>query len=174
MCSGHKLYDIKRKKDLIENVSQKTRDDSNFVKFQSKIHSFIVNNNYEGLSKHLLLSPNIVLSMVGQSQDGGNKDKRQHSSDDSLTFSNGIAIGNYGKVGSDTVDTSGSRSKDLPYLYYIGQKANDDVISMKQFELYYSALKHMQLTLLGDSHKFLKTYLNYGQTLNVIHGRYFV
>ena len=148
---GHKLYDIKRRKEFIESVSQKTRDDSNLRKFQSKIHSFIVNNNYEGLCKHLLLTPNIVLSMVGQSNDDNSKHKKQHISDNSLSFSNSLGS----KSSSTNSNDSDGNNTDLPYLYYIGQKANDNVISMKEFELFYSGLKHLQFTLLSDSNKFL-------------------
>ena len=57
---GHKVYEIKRRKDFVYSVSHLYYDiDSNYNNYKHKINTIITNNDYIGLNRELLLVPDI-------------------------------------------------------------------------------------------------------------------
>ena len=62
---GHKYYGIKRKNLFVNSINNIVyNNNNNYTKYQTKILSFISENNWNDLAKEIFLKPNCVLSMI--------------------------------------------------------------------------------------------------------------
>ena len=67
---AHKLYNIKRKKQYIYNVSQFCKIDLNYKTYKAKVDKLIANNNITHFFRELVMSPNIILSIISSNNRG--------------------------------------------------------------------------------------------------------
>lgn len=61
---GHKLYGIIRRREFIDSTYEMIKCDSNYNEYKSKIYTMIANSDSGQLIRHLVLSPNTILSMI--------------------------------------------------------------------------------------------------------------
>ena len=61
---GHKLYAVLRRSEFIENVRASINNDMNYERYKVKITNYVTNKNIDMLSKHIILRPNVILSMM--------------------------------------------------------------------------------------------------------------
>ena len=67
---GHKYYNISRRKEFIDNVSNIVHNNSNnYQLYSTKILNMIIDNNINGIGKQLILKPNFVFSIIGTRKD---------------------------------------------------------------------------------------------------------
>ena len=66
---GHKYYAIKRKDVYIDSISKLVYNNNfNYINYQKKIETLIIDNDITNFSKQLFLQPNIIFSMIGDNK----------------------------------------------------------------------------------------------------------
>ena len=61
---GHKYYSIKRRREFVDSVSYMIERDCDYIIYTNKIKTLIETNNFDSIATHLLLKPNIIVSML--------------------------------------------------------------------------------------------------------------
>ena len=62
--SGHKLYGMKRRRELIDSINELRDVDSNYDQYKAKLNEIVNSKDMIRFSNEILLEQNLVLSFV--------------------------------------------------------------------------------------------------------------
>lgn len=61
---GHKLYGVKRRSPVVNEVSKKFYNDMNYQRYKNKIKGIVVTHDCDAMTRELLWTPQIVFSVI--------------------------------------------------------------------------------------------------------------